>query len=84
MYGDGLARGPSAGEIADAFLAELDTGRLDPTLEHAVDRMLGVKKAAGPIVASPILPPGASMRAQSIETLRDAVDVLQGIIDGHR
>ncbi len=84
MYGDGLARGPSAGELADAFVAELDTGRLDPSLERAVEKMFGVQKAAEPMAVSPILPPGASMRAGAIETLRDAVDVLQGIIDGRR
>ena len=84
MYGDGLARGPSAGELADAFVAELDSGRLDPSLEHAVDRVFGVKKAAEPMAASPILPPGAAMEAENVETLQDAMDVLQRIIDGRR
>jgi len=84
VYGDGLKRGPSAGELADAFVAALDTGRLDPALAPAVGKMFGVKKAAEPMAASPILPPGASMEADNIETLQDAVAVLQGIIDGRR
>ncbi len=87
MYGDGMKRGPSAGDLADAFEAELNTGHLDPALQQAVNKMLGGRELVEidrPMTNSPILPPGASMRAENIETLEDALATLQGIIDGKR
>ncbi len=65
MYGDGLTRGPSAGDLADAFEAELNTGRLNPTLERAVGKMLGVSEVAetdGPMATSAVIVAGARWR----------------------
>ena len=87
MYGDGMKRGQSAGELADAFVAELGTGRLNPALEQAVNKMLGVRKVgelAESLEVSPIMSPPATARAENIESLQDAVAMLQEIIDGKR